>query len=85
MIDISDKYVLSNYLKVRNELSKYDKNILKKKEVIFFNKTDLINKETIDKKIKIFRKKIKKDFQMISLVTNENLEKAKKVIYKKCI
>ena len=85
LIDISDKDVLSNYLKVRNELSKYDKNILKKKEVIFFNKTDLINKETIDKKIKIFRKKIKKDFQMISLVTNENLEKAKKVIYKKCI
>ena len=85
LIDISEKGILENYLKVRNELSKYDKSILKKKEIIIFNKVDLINKETVSKNLKDFKKKIKKKFEIISLMTNQNLEEVKKVIYKKCI
>ena len=85
LIDVSEKNVMENYLKVRSELSKYDKSILKKKEIIIFNKVDLINKKTIEENIKIFKKRIKKNFETISLITNENLEKVKKIIYKKCI
>ena len=82
LIDISEENVLENYLKVRSELSKYDKVILKKKEIIIFNKMDLINKDSIEKNIKNFKKNVKKNFEIISLVTNKNLEKVKKIIYK---
>ena len=41
LIDISEKDIIGNYLKIRNELSKYDKSILKKKEIVIFNKSDL--------------------------------------------
>jgi len=85
LIDISEKDISENYLKIRSELSKYDKSILKKKEIIIFNKLDLVDKSTIEKNLKDFKKKVKKNFEMISLITNENLEKVKKIIYKKCI
>ncbi len=85
LIDVSEINLIENYLKVRDELSKYDKSILKKKEIIIFNKIDLIKKDNIGKKLSNFKNKIKKKFEIVSLITNENLEKIKKVIYKKCI
>ena len=57
--DISEKDIIGNYLKIRNELSKYDKSILKKKEIVIFNKSDLINMESIEIKLKKFKNKIK--------------------------
>jgi len=72
-------------LKIRSELSKYDKSILKKKEIIVFNKLDLVDKQNSEKNLKKFKKNINKNFEIISLFTNENLEKLKKKIYKKCI
>ena len=59
LIDISEEDILGNYLKIRNELSKYDKKILKKKEIIIFNKSDLVEMHSINRKLKEFRKKIK--------------------------
>ena len=82
LIDISESNILENYLKVRNELSKYDKSILKKREIIIFNKVDLINLKNINKSLADFKRRIKKDFEIISLFTNKNLEKIKKIIYK---
>ena len=85
LIDISEKDIIGNYLKIRNELSKYDKSILKKKEIVIFNKSDLVNMNLIIKKLKNFKKETKKDFQIISLVSKENFEKVKKIIHNKCI
>ena len=85
LIDISEKDVLGNYLKIRNELSKYDKNILKKKEIIIFNKLDLVNTNSINEKLKEFKNKVKKSYEITSLISNQNFEKIKKIIYKKCI
>ena len=45
----------------------------------------MVDKSTIEKNLKDFKKKVKKNFEMISLITNENLEKVKKIILKKCI
>ena len=84
LIDISEKDILGNYLKIRNELSKYDKKILKKKEIIIFNKLDLVDMRSISEKLKIFKSKIKKSYEITSLISNENFEKIKKIIYKKC-
>ena len=84
MIDISEKDIFDNYLKIRNELSKYDKKILEKKEIIIFNKSDLVNMNDAKKKLDNFKKRAKKDFEIISLMSNQNFEKVKKIIYKKC-
>ena len=35
-------------------------------------------------KLKNFKKKIKKSFEITSLISNQNFEKVKKTIYKKC-
>tara|TARA_B100001121_G_scaffold273056_1_gene259954 strand:- start:20 stop:1006 length:987 start_codon:yes stop_codon:yes gene_type:complete len=82
LIDISEENVNENYLKVRFELSKYDKSILEKKEVVIFNKTDLISKEIQEIKISNFKKHFKQKFETLSLVTNKNLRKVKEIIYK---
>ena len=72
-------------MKIRDELYKYYKRILKKKEIIIFNKSDLLSMNIIEKKIKKFKSKIKKDFEITSLISNQNFEKVKKLILKKCI
>ena len=85
LIDLSEKDILGNYLKIRDELSKYDKKILKKTEIIVLNKLDLVDMKEIKKELEIFKKRIKKNFEIISVATGENFERAKKVILKKCI
>ncbi len=85
LIDISDKDILNNYLKIRNELSKYDKKILRKKEIIILNKSDLVDLNSVSEKLKEFKKRTKKSYEIISLISNYNFEKVKRMIYKKCI
>ena len=85
LIDISEKDIIGNYLKIRNELSKYDKSILKKKEIVVFNKSDLVNMDLITEKLKNFRRETKKNFEIISLVSKQNFDKVKKIIHSKCI
>ena len=85
LIDISEKDIIGNYLKIRNELSKYDKSILKKKEIVVFNKSDLVNMDLITEKLKNFRRETKKNFEIISLFSKQNFDKVKKLIHNKCI
>ena len=80
LIDITDEDVLENYLKIRKELSKYSNNLLKKKEIIVFNKIDMINVSEIEKKINTFKKKIKKNIYKISVVQNKGLINIKKLL-----
>ena len=53
-------------------------------DVIILNKLDLINMESIDEKLKNFKKKIKKNFEITSLISNQNFDRVKRIIYKKC-
>jgi len=80
LIDITNEDILENYLKIRKELSKYSNNLLKKKEIIVFNKIDMINSDEIIKKINIFKKKIKKNIYKISVIQNKNLITIKKLM-----
>ena len=82
LIDLSEKKLDENYLKVRNELSKYNKILTKKMEIIVFNKSDLFEKKEIDKKLKLFKKKIKKKFEIISVVADKNLINLRKILLK---
>ena len=47
-----------SYKKIKFELSNYDKNLIKKKEIIFFNKSDLFDDNEINKKLNEFKKKL---------------------------
>ena len=80
LIDITEENILENYLKIRKELSKYSDHLLKKKEIIVFNKIDIIKTEEINKKIDIFKKKIKKNIYKISVVQNKGLINIKKLL-----
>ena len=82
LIDLSEKKLEENYLKVRSELSKYDKILSKKKEIIVFNKSDLFEKKEIDEKLRNFKKKIKKKFEIISVITDTNLINLRKLLLK---
>jgi len=82
LIDLSEDKLAECYLKVRNELSKYDKILTKKKEIIVFNKSDLVEKKEIEKKLKIFKTKIKKKYEIISVVADKNLINLRKILLK---
>ena len=82
LIDITNEDILENYLKIRKELSKYSSNLLKKKEIIVFNKIDVINTNEINEKINIFKKKIKKNIHKISVMQNKGLINIKKLMVK---
>ena len=82
LIDLSEDKLTENYLKVRNELSKYDKILTEKKEIIVFNKSDLIEKNEIEEKLKIFKKKVKKKYEIISVATDKNLIGLRKILLK---
>ena len=78
LIDISNDNLLENYSKVRKELFKYSNKLVKKKEIIVFNKIDMINEEEINKKIDAFQKKIKKKIFTISALKHIGLKIIKK-------
>ena len=80
LIDITEENIIDNYIKVRKELSKYSKNILKKKEIILFNKIDMMKENEINKKIFSFKKKIKKNTFKVSVIQNKNLVNIKKLL-----
>jgi GTPase len=80
LIDITNENILENYLKIRKELSKYSKNLLKKREIIIFNKIDVIEKNIIKEKIALFKKKIKKNIYEISVIQNKGLTNIKKIL-----
>ena len=53
---------------------------MKKKEIIFFNKSDLLDNEKIDEKLKEFKKKIKNDYGIVSVYSSKDIQKIKKLL-----
>ena len=82
LIDLSEDNMLNNYLKIRNEIIKYNSILAKKKEIIFFNKADLHSEKEIKDKLKEFKKKTKKNFEVISVFNKQDLIKIKKILLK---
>ena len=80
LIDITNENVLENYSKVRKELSKYSKKLIKKKEIIVLNKIDMIEEESSIKKINILKKKLKKDVYAISVIEKKGIQNIKKIL-----
>ena len=80
LIDITNKNVLESYYKVRKELSKYSNKLIKKREIIVFNKIDMISEEEINEKINAFKKELKKNIYTISALKNKGLKTIKKIL-----
>jgi GTP-binding protein len=82
LIDISENDLISVYKKIKFELSTYDKNLINKKEIIFFNKSDLLDEEEIKKKLNVFKKKVKSKYEIISVFSSNDIQKIKKILIK---
>ena len=82
LIDITEENIENLYKQVRNELGKYSKNLLKKDELIVFNKIDLIDKSKLNEKKNKFSKKIKKKVLTISTFDKASITKIKSKLIK---
>ena len=82
LIDLSEDDLFNSYKKIKSELSNYDKDLIKKKEIIFFNKSDLLDENEINEKLKEFKKKIKTKYEIVSVYSNKDLQKIKKLLMK---
>ena len=77
LIDITEEDLVKSYKQVRNELKKYSKDLLKKEELVVFNKVDLITKDQINKKISIFKKKVDKNVLSMSTIDKKTVSNIK--------
>jgi GTP-binding protein len=74
LIDITEENLFERYTIIRNELKNYSKKLLDKKEIVAFNKIDMIDDKEKEKKTSDFRKKYKKKFYEISVIKNQNIQ-----------
>ena len=82
LIDITEKNIENLYKQVRNELGKYSKDLLKKDELIVFNKIDLIDKNKLKEKKDKFSKKTKNEVLTISTFDKPSVIKIKSKLIK---
>ncbi len=80
LIDLTENNLEDAYKKIKKELSSYDKKLSEKKEIIFFNKSDLLKSEEIKKKLVKFKKKIKNKYEIISIFSHNDINKVKKIL-----
>ena len=77
LIDITDDDLFISYNQVRKELSKYSKDLVKKKEIVVLNKTDLIDEEEKKEKIKKLKNKLKKNIFLMSTMDKKSVSDIK--------
>ena len=80
LIDLTEKNLVESYRKIRSELKSYDLFLSKKKEIIYFNKSDLIEKNVLREKLDNFSSKIKKKYKIISVFKKDDIQSIKKVL-----
>ena len=82
LIDITEENIENLYKQVRNELGKYSKDLLKKDELIVFNKIDLVDKNKLKEKKDKFSKKTKNEVLTISTFDKPSVIKIKSKLIK---
>ena len=80
LIDVTENNLAKNYLKIRSELKNYDLSLSKKKEIIYFNKSDLVEKSVLKEKLDLFSNKVKKKFKIISVFKKDDIQTIKKLL-----
>jgi len=82
LIDLTENDLVNTYKKIKLELLSYDKKLNDKKEIIFFNKSDLLRNDDIKKKLVDFKKKVNSKYEVISVFSNKEVLKTKKILVK---
>ena len=82
LIDITEENIENLYKQVRNELGKYSKDLLKKDELIVFNKIDLIDNNKLKQKKDKFSKKTKNEVLTVSTFDKPSVIKFKSKLIK---
>ena len=77
LIDITNENLNKSYNQVKNELKNYSSQLMKKKELIVLNKTDLMNEETTKKIVKEFSKNKNCEILTLSTIKKESISKIK--------
>ena len=77
LIDITNENLNKSYNQVKNELKNYSSQLMKKKELIVLNKTDLMNEETTKKIVKEFSKNKDCEVLTLSTIKKESISKIK--------
>ena len=77
LIDITEDDLFISYNQVRKELSKYSKDLVKKKEIVVLNKTDLIDEEEKKEKMKKLKNKLKKNIFLMSTMDKKSVSDIK--------
>ena len=77
LIDITQKDLERSYKQVREELKKYNKNLLKKEEIIVLNKIDLIDEKTLLKIVRSFKKNKRSEILTVSTMEKKSTLKIK--------
>ena len=80
LIDITDDNLIENYSKVRKELFKYSNKLTKKREIVVFNKIDMVSDDEINQKVDIFSKKIRKKVYKISALKHKGIIDIKRAL-----
>ena len=74
LIDINEKDLFNRYKIIRKELEKYSPELTNKKEIIAFNKIDLLDQNEIKLKTQDFEKNLDKEFFKISILKKNNIK-----------
>ena len=77
LIDITEDDLFISYNQVRKELSKYSKDLVKKKEIVVLNKTYLIDEEEKKDKIQKLKNKLKKNIFLMSTMDKKSVSDIK--------
>ena len=77
LIDITEDDLFVSYSQVRKELSKYSKDLVKKKEIVILNKSDLVNDKEREEKAKELENKLKKNIFLMSTMDKKSVSDIK--------
>tara|TARA_B100000989_G_scaffold105185_2_gene77044 strand:+ start:342 stop:1313 length:972 start_codon:yes stop_codon:yes gene_type:complete len=80
LIDINEDKLFNRYNIIREELKKYSPKLINKREIVVFNKIDLLDQNQICIKIREFRKNFKKEFFKISILKKSNINQLLRVL-----
>ena len=77
LIDITNVDLENSYQQVKNELGNYSKELLKKKEIIVLNKTDLLDESEVKEIVKTFSKNKSSEVVTLSTLEKGSISKIK--------
>ena len=77
MIDITNENLKKSYKQIKDELKNYSTKLIKKRELVVLNKTDLIEEGEVEKIVKYFSKNTKSEVIVLSTLDKKSISKIK--------